>query len=61
MPLITIKAVEGRTVEQKRNLVKDITDAVIKHFKAKPESVIVDIVEYSKINLAKAGELFIDQ
>jgi 4-oxalocrotonate tautomerase len=61
MPLITVKAVEGRTVEQKRKLVKDITDAVIKHFNAAPESVIVDIVEYTKTNLAKAGQLFTDR
>ncbi len=61
MPLITVKAAEGRTVEQKRKLVKDITDAVVKHFDAPADSVIVDIVEYSKSNLAKAGQLFIDR
>ena len=42
MPLVTIKAVEGRTVEQKRALVKDITEAVVKNFKTEPEAVIVD-------------------
>jgi 4-oxalocrotonate tautomerase family enzyme len=49
MPLVTVKAGEGRTIEQKRALVKDITE------------VIVDIIEYSKENLAKAGQLFIDR
>ena len=61
MPLVTVKAVEGRTVEQKRALVKDITEAVIKNFKTEPGSVIVDIIEYRKDNLAKAGQLFIDR
>jgi 4-oxalocrotonate tautomerase family enzyme len=28
MPQVTVKAAEGRTVEQKRALVKDITEAV---------------------------------
>ena len=61
MPLVTVKAVEGRTTEQKRALVKDITEAVVKNFKTEPETVIVDIVEYSKDNLAKSGQLFIDR
>jgi 4-oxalocrotonate tautomerase len=60
MPLVTVKAIEGRTTEQKRKLVRDITEAVVKHFETKPESVIVDIIEFSRENLAKAGKLFID-
>lgn len=60
MPLVTVKAVEGRTIEQKRALVRDITEAVVKNFKTQPEAVIVDIVEYSKENFGKAGKLFID-
>jgi 4-oxalocrotonate tautomerase len=61
MPLVTIKALEGRTIEQRRKLAKDITDAIVKHFGAKPDSVIIDFIDYSKQNLAKAGELFIDR
>ncbi len=61
MPLVTVKAVAGRTVEQKRALVKDITEAVVRDFQTEPEAVIVDIVEYSKDNFAKAGQLFIDR
>jgi len=60
MPLVTVKAVEGRTIEQKRGLVKDITEAVVKNFKTEPESVIVDIVDLSTENVAKAGKLFAD-
>ncbi len=60
MPLVTVKAIEGRTTEQKRKLVRDITEAVVKHFETKPESVTVDIIEFSRENLAKAGKLFID-
>ena len=61
MPSITIKAIEGRTIEQKRGLVRDITDAVVKNFDVKPESVSIDIIEYRKQNLAKAGQIFEDQ
>ena len=60
MPLVTVKAIEGRTTEQKRKLVRDITEAVVKNFETKPEAVIVDIIEFSRENLAKAGKLFID-
>lgn len=61
MPLVTVKAVAGRTIEQKRGLVKDITEAVVKNFKVVPESVTIDIVEFSQDNLAKAGKLFSDR
>ncbi len=61
MPLVTVKATEGRTIEQKRALVKDITEAVVKHFKIEPEAVIVDLIEYSKGNIAKGGQLLIDR
>ena len=37
MPLITVKALEGRTIEQKRGLAKDITEAVVKHFEVSPK------------------------
>jgi len=60
MPLVTVKAKEGRTIEQKRALVKDITEAVVKNFKVQPDAVIIDIVDYSGENLAKAGKLLVD-
>ncbi|MFC1966347.1 2-hydroxymuconate tautomerase [Chloroflexota bacterium] len=60
MPLVTVEADVGRTVEQKRGLVKDITEAVTKNFNAKPEAVIVLIHELSKENVAIAGKLSID-
>ena len=61
MPLVTVKAIEGRTIEQKRGLVKDITEAVVKNFKVEPDSVTIDILEYNKENLSKAGKLFLDR
>jgi 4-oxalocrotonate tautomerase len=61
MPLVTVKAIEGRTIEQKRGLVRDITEAVVNNFGVKPEAVTVDIIEYSKENMAEAGRLFTDR
>jgi len=61
MPVIIVKALEGRTIEQKRGLVKDITEAVVKNFKVKPDAVTICLIEVSKDNLAKAGQLFVDR
>jgi 4-oxalocrotonate tautomerase len=41
MPLVIVAADEGRTIEQKRGLVKDITKAVCENFNVKPEAVSV--------------------
>ena len=41
MPLIIIEADEGRSIEQKRGLAKDITDAVCKNFAVPPEAVSI--------------------
>ncbi len=60
MPLVTISADEGRTIEQKRGLVKDITEAVCKNFNVKPETVIIQILEGKKENRGKGGKLAID-
>ena len=60
MPLVIFHADEGRTVDQKRGLVKDITEAVCKNFNVPPEAVSIHISEGKKENRAKAGKLAID-
>ena len=60
MPLVTINADEGRTIEQKRGLAKDITEAVCKNFNVKPEAVSIQIVEGKKENRGRGGKLAID-
>ena len=61
MLIVTVRLMEGRTVEQKRKLVKDITDAVVKHIQVEPDRVIVNFFDMPKHNIAKAGKLYIDQ
>ncbi len=61
MPEIYVHAVEGRTIEQKRSLVKDITDAVVRHFKVPADAVMVQIMESPKTSKAKGGVLFSDR
>ena len=58
MPEVYIHAIEGRTEQQKRALIKDITDAVVKNFDVTADAVLVEIVETSRDNKAKGGVLF---
>ncbi len=60
MPTVIVEALEGRTVEQKRGLVKDITDAVCKNFKVSPDAVTVMIHKLKRENQGKAGKLPVD-
>ena len=60
MPLVTIKIIEGRTTEQKRNMVRDVTEAIVKNIGCPPSAVHIDIVDMRKENFADAGKLFCD-
>ena len=48
MPEIYIYAAEGRTVEQKRTLVREVTDAVVRNFNVPPEVVVIQFVEAAR-------------
>ena len=58
MPEVYVHAVKGRTLEQRRALVKDITDAVVKNFSVAPEVVTISIIETEPTAKAKGGVLF---
>lgn len=61
MPRIIVQAVEGRSLEQKRHLVRAITDGVVEAFSVKPETVTVVIEEIRSDHFSKAGVLAIDR
>jgi 4-oxalocrotonate tautomerase len=58
MPEVYVYAIEGRTLDQKRGLLQDITAAVVKNFGVPADSVVVQVVEAPKTNKAKGGVLF---
>ena len=58
MPEVYVHAVRGRSLEQKKALIKDITDAVVRHFAAPIDAVTVEIVEADPTSKAKGGVLF---
>jgi 4-oxalocrotonate tautomerase len=55
VPEIIVHAVEGRSPDVKKALMKDITDAVVKHFGVPPERVVVQIVESSADSKSRGG------
>ncbi|MEJ0014006.1 MAG: tautomerase family protein [Bauldia sp.] len=61
MPEVYVYAVAGRTAEQKKGLMKDITDAVVKNFGTAPDAVTVQIVESAKDSKAKGGVPFTER
>ncbi|WP_108306069.1 2-hydroxymuconate tautomerase [Metalysinibacillus jejuensis] len=61
MPYVTVKMIEGRTPEQKRALVAEVTEAVSKTVNAPKENITVFIEEMSKENYGVAGVRFSDK
>ena len=61
MPLLQIEILKGRTVEQKRAMVKEVTEAVVRNLNCKPEVVKIIIREIEREHLADAGVLHCDK
>jgi 4-oxalocrotonate tautomerase len=57
MPVVTVQMWPGRTREQKRKLVRAITDAMVEHAGAKPANLHVILQEVPKEDWALAGVL----
>ena len=60
MPIIDVKLLEGKTVDQKRKLVAAVTDAVVGSLGVKPDSVRITLSEMARENYAVAGVLASD-
>lgn len=61
MPEIHVFCAEGRTPEQKKKLMKALTDAMVDSFDVKPEVVTVQIMESPKTDKAKGGIPFTER
>ncbi len=61
MPIIEVHLLEGRTVDQKRKLVANVTDAVVKSLGVKPESVRIIVQDMAKHDYAIGGVLTQDK
>lgn len=57
MPYVNIQILKGATVEQKNQLVKDVTDSLVRVLGKKPERTHVVIMEIDEENWGFAGML----
>lgn len=61
MPFVVVEMFKGRSLAQKRALVKAITDAMVEHAGAQPDHLHVVIHEIEKENWGRAGVLASDR
>ena len=60
MPIVRVEMYSGRTHEQKAELARVITDAVVNIAKTTPEETIVVFTDVAREDWAKAGVLASD-
>lgn len=61
MPVVTVQLWEGRSLDQKRALVRAITEAMVEHADARADGLHVILQEYDRENWGRAGVLGIDR
>ena len=61
MPEITISLAVGRTEEQKKGMMLDITQALVKHLGVDPEVVVIQINEAPLAHKMKGGKTFVER
>jgi 4-oxalocrotonate tautomerase len=61
MPIVQIEILEGRTLEQKRELSKKVTEAIVETISVPQDSVRIIIREMKKDNFSEGGILRCDR
>lgn len=61
MPEITVNMAAGRTDEQKKGMMLDITQALVKNLGVDAEAVVIQINEAPLHNKMKGGKTFIER
>jgi len=61
MPFINIKIAKGRTLDQKRKLVRSVTEAVSESINVSPEKIWIQIDEFENENFATGGQVMVDK
>lgn len=60
MPILQVEILKGRNLEQKREMVKRVTDVIAETLNCPKEAVTIIIREMEPEHLVKAGVLKID-
>lgn len=61
MPIVTIDFYKGRTLEQKRAMVKKVTEALVETINCKAEAVQISLRETTAEEVANGGILNCDR
>jgi 4-oxalocrotonate tautomerase len=61
MPRIIVQSIAGRSVEQKRELARRLTEVVIDVYRVEPSTVTIFIEEVPPENFARSGVLAVDR
>jgi 4-oxalocrotonate tautomerase len=61
MPILEVKILEGRTTEQKKQMVMGLTDVLVNTINTTSKDVRIHIVEMPKDSYAIAGQLISDK
>jgi len=61
MPTLRVELMEGRTVEQKRELTAQLTQACVQVLKIQPQSVDILFYDIKRHDWATGGELWSDK
>ena len=61
MPRIIVQSIAGRSVDQKRELARRLTDVVIDVYRVEPDTVTIFLEEVPPENFARSGTLALDR
>jgi len=61
MPVVHIHMLQGRSVEQKKQLAEAITAAMVSIAQTTPEAVVIVMDDYPRTSWAKSGKLMSEQ
>lgn len=61
MPFVNVKMLEGRTHDQKKQLVEAITNALVDICNANPDSTMVVVEDVSRDHWARGGKFLSEQ
>jgi len=61
MPFITVEILKGRSLDQRREFARRVTEAAVQTLDAKPSAVRIVCRELDPTDLARGGALVVDE
>jgi 4-oxalocrotonate tautomerase len=61
VPIVQIELIEGRTIDQKKTMAKEVTDAIVRSLGVTPDAVRIIMRDMKKEDFAVGGKLRSDQ